>query len=62
MVAAAKIVARVTSSGLKNDDRRMMGRAGAGKSAPAGALTELKACLYAPSRTRKMTANWSAGL
>ena len=43
MVAAAKSVAKVASSGFKNDDLRMMGRAGAGETARAKAQTKLKA-------------------
>ena len=51
MVAAAKSVAKVASSGLRNHDLRMMGRTGAGESARARAQTKLKAWLHVPSRT-----------
>ena len=54
MVAAAKSVAKVASSGLENDDLRMIGRASAGESARAKAQTKLKAWLRVPSRTGEM--------
>lgn len=54
MVAAAKSVANVASSGLENDDLRMIWRASAGESALAKAQTKLNAWLHVPSRTGKM--------